>query len=102
MAPYLPALPTLEILSTAFRFTFALWPIIIIAPLERIRRGRYILPDMLVAWTILAALRIATLLLPQPTITINILREPDNTILFIAAGAALLGIHLILKYTRKP
>jgi len=82
------------ILSYTFAMVFPLWPLLMLAPLQR---RRNILVRMLVVWGVLAIMRIFLFFAPT-SLPSYLIPEPFNTILFLGAGAALISLRLVISF----
>ena len=92
----LPSLDVSLMLFYACSLVFAVWPVLLLAPLQS-RRG--ILPSMLMVWVLLAAARIYLLFFSQPHLVV-LIPEPYNTLAFAAAGLIILGLFVLTRRRR--
>jgi restriction system protein len=74
---------------------FAFWPVLILAPFTWKRDSIH---QNLAVWMVLVFVRISLLFLPGEGL--SMIPEPLNTILFLSAGLALMGIALIQRRRR--
>jgi len=82
----------IQSLNFAASFLFALWPIWLLTPL---RWRRNSITGMIVAWAVLAVVRVLLVFSPLPILAL-IVPEPLNTVIFFAAG----GVLVLLKLGR--
>jgi hypothetical protein len=85
-----------DVLLMTASWLFGLWPFVVLAPLSARRsslRGRVL--SMLAAWILAAAAGLAVLLTNTPPL--RIIREPLNSLLFVAAGLVIVAFFLMAK-----
>lgn len=99
----MPGFDYLQIFSGVLSVVFSLWPLLLLAPLQRLsgtRRSRAlslgsILLWMLGMWAFLAVIRVLLVLSTLPILALFV-REPLNTAIFVAVG----GVLIVLKLGR--
>jgi hypothetical protein len=74
-----------DIVLSMFSFLFPFWPLLILAP--ALSKGN-VIGKMLLLWLVFLLVRITLVFSPLPKVDF-LIREPMNTLLFLAAGVAI-------------
>ena len=87
-----------QMLFTIFGFVFAIWPLLVLAPLQNRRSG---VRNMVYAWGFWAVIRIILFFDPEPISKSLLIPEPLNTILFFVTGFILIFFWVGIFYWKR-
>ena len=86
-----------DTVATIVGFIFPLWPLAVIAPMQR---RRNILVNMIVIWFFMAAIWLVSML-SRFRVTSWLIPEPFNTILFLVTGVVLVALQFGTMYWKR-